>query len=94
MKFIFPQNYNLKSKILGFIDYQSAILDGIWMCIVFVFINFLFNSLYIKVSLFIILVLPVVILSLVGINGENVIYVMTYIFKYLVRQKVILYKKY
>lgn len=94
MKFVFPQNYNLKSKILGFIDYQSAILDGIWMSIVFIFINLIFNSLYIKIFLFIVLVFPIVILSLVGINGENVIYVMTYIFKYLIKQKVILYEKY
>ncbi len=30
MKFIFPQNYHFQGKILGFLDYRSAILCGIF----------------------------------------------------------------
>ena len=27
MHFVFPKNYNFKQKILGFIDYSTAIID-------------------------------------------------------------------
>ena len=93
MKFIFPQNYNFNSKILGIIDYSSAIFDLIWGIIVFIIINFLFTSLNIKIFLFITLFFPIFIFSIVGINGENILFVMIYMIKYFLKQKVLLYKK-
>ena len=39
MKFIFPQNYKFNKKILGLIDYQTALLNIIWGGIVFLIIN-------------------------------------------------------
>lgn len=93
MRFIFPQNYNLKSKIFGFIDYSSAVFDVLWGTVVFGISHILFNSINVKIFLFIILVLPVVIFSIVGINGENIIYYMSYIFKYIFSQKLLLYEK-
>ena len=93
MKFIFPQNYNLNTKLLGVIDYQTAILDVIWGAIVLIILKILFKSLNVKIFLFIILVLPVVLLSAVGVNGENIIYVSKYTLKYILSPKVILYEK-
>ena len=40
MKFIFPQNYNFTSKLLGFIDYTTVILNIIWGIITFSFVYF------------------------------------------------------
>ena len=37
MNFIFPQNYNLNSKFLGFIDYTTIILNVIWGIFIFAF---------------------------------------------------------
>ena len=93
MKFIFPQNYNLNSKLFGIIDYSTAILDVIWSGFIFIILNLFFNNLNIKIFLFIILVLPILILSVVGINGENIIYVTKYMLKFIFRQKVLLYEK-
>lgn len=93
MKFIFPQNYKFNKKILGLIDYQTAILNIIWGGIVFLIVNFIFNSLNLKIFLFIILVFPILVFSVVGINGENVINVITYIFKFIIRPKIFLYNK-
>ncbi len=93
MKFIFPQNYKFNTKILGLIDYQTAILNLIWGGLVFLIINFLFNSLNIKIFLFIVLVFPVLIFSAVGINGENVISVIIYMLKFLIRPKLLFYSK-
>ena len=93
MKFIFPQNYKFNTKILGLIDYQTAILNLIWGGLVFLIINFIFNSLNIKIFLFIVLVFPMLIFSAVGINGENVISVIIYMLKFLIRPKLLFYSK-
>ncbi len=58
MKFIFPKNYNFKNKILGIIDYSTALLNVSWYGIVFLFVNLLFNSLKIKIIIFILLCFP------------------------------------
>lgn len=93
MKFIFPQNYNFSSKILGMIDYGTAILNIIWGIIVFGIINIFSISLTVKIFIFIILVFPIFLISIVGFYGENIIFVFSYLFKYLLRPKVLLYKK-
>lgn len=93
MKFIFPQNYDLNTKIFGIIDYSTAIVDLIWGVIVFFLINIFFKNISYKIFSFIIMVLPVLIFSVVGVNGENVIYFIKYITKYIFRQKVFLYEK-
>ena len=92
MKFIFPQNYNFRSKFLGFIDYSTAILNVLWATFVFCILNILIFSLKIKIFIFIILCLPVLIFSFVGFNHENIIYVLFYILKYIHSPKVYLYK--
>ena len=35
MKFIFPQNYKYNNKILGIIDYSSAIFNLVWYLIIY-----------------------------------------------------------
>ena len=93
MKFIFPQNYNFNSKIFGIIEYSSAIFDLIWGFIIFKIINLFFLSLSLKISLFIILVFPIIIISIVGLNGENIIFVIIYVSKYFFKTKLLLYNK-
>lgn len=93
MKFIFPQNYNFKSKLLGIIDMSTAILNVIWFTFILILINIIFNDLNIKIFLIITLCFPVILFSVVGFNGENVIYVFKYMFKFALKQKLFLYKK-
>ncbi len=93
LKFIFPQNYDLNTKIFGIIDYSAAIVDAIWGAIVFVLINLLLKRLTHKIFAFIILVFPVVIFSIVGVEGENLLYFLKYIIKYIFKQKLYLYEK-
>lgn len=93
MKFIFPQNYDFNTKIFGIIDYSTALLDLVWAVIVIFLINIFLKSLNYKIFGFIILVLPVIIFSIVGVNGENLVYFINYITKYIFRQKVFLYEK-
>lgn len=93
MKFIFPKNYDFNTKLFGLIDYSTAILNVVWSVIVFVIINIFFRSLNIKIFLFIICSFPVLLFSIIGINGENVIYVFSYIIKYILKQKLYFYEK-
>ena len=44
MKFIFPQNYNFKPKLFGFIEYSTIFLNIFWDMFIFFFIH-IFNNL-------------------------------------------------
>ena len=78
MKFIFPQNYKFNTKILGIMDYQTAILNLICDGLIFIILNLIFKSLNIKIFLFIIFSFPILIFSVIGINGESIINIMIY----------------
>ena len=93
MKFIFPQNYNFNSKIFGLIEYTAAILDLIWGGFIFFIIHIFIKSLSIKIFCFIVFFLPVLIFSIVGVQGESLIYFLTYMIKYIFKQKLFLYDK-
>ena len=93
MKFIFPQNYNFNTKLLGIIDYSVAIADLIWGVMVVFIVNILVRRLSIKIFLSIILVFPVIIFSIAGVDGENLLYFLSYVLKYIFKQKIYLYEK-
>ena len=92
MKFIFPQNYNFSHKLLGIFDTSTLLVNGIWALFVFCFLNLFFSSLNIKIFLFIILVFPFLLFSIVGFNHENILYVVFYIAKYIKQPKIYIYK--
>ena len=92
MKFIFPQNYNFKSKLFGVIDYSTIFLNLFWDLFVFIFINF-FNNINIKIFLFLLFCFPLFLFSFSGFNGENIFYVIKYIFKFLIKQKLLFFNK-
>ena len=92
MKFIFPQNYNFKSKLFGFIDYSTIFLNLFWNLFVFIFINF-FNNLNIKIFLFFIFSFPIFLFSISGFNGEKITYVFKYILIFLFKKKLFFFLK-
>ena len=92
MKFIIPQNYNFKSKLFGFIDYSTAILNVIWFAFIFCIFNFFAIKFIIKIFIMIILCMPILLFSIIGFNHENIIYVLLYLLKYAFSQKIYLYK--
>ena len=88
MKFIFPQNYDFKNKILGIIDYSTALANVIWYVFVFLIANFFCSSLELKIFLFIFLCFPFFLISVTGFNGENVIYVLKYFLSFIIKPKI------
>ena len=93
MKFIFPQNYTFKNKIFVFIDYSVAIINIIWFIIIGGLLHICIQDMNIKVIVFILFCFPVLLLSISGIHGENIIYVFIYIFKFFMKQKLFFYAK-
>lgn len=93
MKFIFPKNYTFKNKLLGFIDYTTAIFNLVFSTITFSILHLLITSLILKISLFIIICFPIALFSILGFNGENFLYVFSYILKYYINQKLFFYNK-
>ena len=91
MKFIFPQNYKFNTKLFGILDAQTALVSAVWAGIMYLVINFIFRSLYLKIFLFIVTVFPIVIFSIVGFNGENIINVATYMVKFIKKRKIMFY---
>ena len=94
MKFIIPQNYNFKNKIFGIIDYSTVILNVLWYSTVFIILNISCNDWSIKIFLLISFCFPITIFSVVGFNGESIIYVFKYLLKYFLKPKLYLYKKF
>ena len=89
MKFIFPQNYIFNNKLFGIIDYNTAIFNIVWYLIVIIFLQIFFDNINIKIFLFIIFCFPLLLFSISGFNGENIIYVFSYIMKFYFKQKLL-----
>lgn len=93
MKFIFPKNYSFKYKLLGFIDYTTAILDCIIGFILYFILNIFIQALTTRIYIFIIIFFPLVLFSIFGLGRENFISVIFYMYKFLKAPKIYLYKK-
>jgi len=93
LNFIFPQNYNFKNKLFGFMDYLTAVINVFWAFISFILVNIFPFTLNIKIGLFIILYFPLLLFSFFGFNNENIIYVLSYIFKFFKNSRVYFYGK-
>lgn len=93
MQFIIPKNYKFKPKLLGLLDYQTAVLNGIWAGILYLLSNIIFKTLTHKLYFICVLFLPFLLFTIIGVNNESIISVSLYIIKYFKRQKIYLYKK-
>lgn len=93
MKFIIPKNYNYNMKLLGFINYSTAIIDVLLGVILYFLLNIIFKNFSTKMYFFIGFYLPVVLFSIFGVNGENIFCVLKIIVKFIYRNKIYVYSK-
>ena len=91
MKFIFPQNYKFNNKILGIIDYKTAVVNIIWYIILYFIIHLNFYNIKIKIFLFILFCFPFFLVSVIGFYNENILSVIIYIIKFIKNKKIYLY---
>lgn len=93
MKFIFPKNYNFKYKLLGFIDYSTAIILLIIGFILYFLLNIFIHNLLIKIYIFIIIFLPILLFSIFGLGSENLFSVIYYMYTFIKNKNIYLYSK-
>ncbi len=93
MKFIFPKNYRYKAKILGFIDYVTAIIDLLIGIVLFFLLKLFVRKIATGIYLFIILYLPWVLFSIFITGGENIITYIIMMIQFIRRRGVYFYNK-
>lgn len=92
-EFIFPMNYKKKEKFLGFVDYKTLIVIGIIAFFCWWLLKNIELKMTIKVSIFIIVVGFFSVLIMIGINGENMLDFLYFVSKYLMHEKVYVYRR-
>lgn len=93
MNFIIPKNYKFKNKILGIIDYPTAIFNIIWNVILYFILKNIAVRFSIKIFIFSALSFPILLITIIGFNNESPISALKYIFNFMFKQKVYLFKK-
>ena len=93
MKFIFPKNYDFRTKLLGFIDYSTAIIDIIVLFILYFISSLLFSSLMYRITFLISLFLPILLFTFFGFQKENIYTVISYMLCFIIQSQVYLYEK-
>lgn len=93
MHFIIPKNYTTKPKLLGTFEYSSVILSIIFIIITFSLLSLFPISITNKISIIIIINLPIFLLLNFGLGNENIIYILYYLLKYLFTPKIYIYYK-
>jgi TM2 domain-containing membrane protein YozV len=91
MKFIIPKNYNYHLKILGIIDYPTAIFNLLVLGLLWLLLSPLFPNILRKTAVVIILYLPLLLITIVESQNESPIYRIYYILKFFVKPRIYLY---
>lgn len=93
MSFIFPQNYNLKNKFLGTLDYSTLIINLIWIYFIFTISSYFIKSFFVHISFVIIFCLPLFLLSVFYLGNENLLNIIKYLLKYLFKPNLYIFYK-
>ena len=91
MKFIVPKNYNYHLKILGVIDYPTAIFNLVILALLWIALSPFLTNIFRKTAVVIILYLPILLITIVESQNESPVYRMYYLLKFLLRPKIYLY---
>lgn len=93
MNYIIPKNYRFKNKILGIIDYPTAIFNIIWNVILFFILKNINITFSLKLFIFTVVSFPILLFTTIGFTNESPFYSIKYIIKYIFSQKLYLFKK-
>ena len=93
MNFIYPKNYNFKPKLLGIIEYSTAIFDIILALVLYFFLNLFIKDISVKISIFIVIFFPILLVSILGINRESFLSILKYLYKFFKKRNIYLYYK-
>lgn len=92
MKFIFPRNYNFRNKIMGVIDYSTAIFNVIVFILIYFITSFFVKSISLKIFFIVLFYFPIFLFCIFGSRNESIVMVFFYIVKFILKPKLYLYK--
>ena len=92
-EYIFPLNYKEKEKFLGVIEYRVLVVLIAFGVGNFWLLKTIDIDMVLKVIFFVTIMIFLSILILVGINGENMLDFLCFVFKFVMRNKVYVYRK-
>lgn len=92
-EFIFPLNYKEKEKFLGIVEYKVLVAIAVIGVITFFTLKYLELELSYKIVIFVVITGFFAVLILVGVNGENMLDFSYFMFKFLIRERVYVYRK-
>ena len=93
MKFIIPKNYKFKNRIFGIIDYPTDIVNIVWDVFIYFLLRNIDANISIRIFIFTLLSFPVLLITIVGFNNESPVYTLKYVVRFLIKQKIYLFKK-
>lgn len=92
-KFVIPKNYDIKPKFLGIIEYKFIFLLTILFIITYIILGNIIESFILKIQILIIIYLPIALISISGLNGEDITYIIKYLINYYTKSKYHIYLK-
>ena len=93
MKFVFPQNYNSKNKVAGFLDYTALIFALFFGITTFLITSLFTNRIFTKLCFAISGAIPFIIFSFANFNNESFIEILIYTLKFAFKPKIYLFDK-
>lgn len=93
MRFIFPQNYRFRTRLLGFFDYSTLIFNLIWFIFLFSISNIFFNSIEIRILFCTSLFLPIFLISFIYLRQENIFSFFISIYHFFKNRRIYFYSK-
>lgn len=93
LKFIFPQNYKYRAKILGILDYVTATIDLFVGIILFLILKVFVKRISIRIYIFITILVPIVLFSIFATDGESIVSYLMKIIRFTRRRGVYFYEK-
>lgn len=94
MKFVFPRNYNYQNKMLGVLDYNTAVFNTVFALFDYLILSTFITNLYYRIFFFILTSMPLLLFSIIGFNNENFLYVLKYLVHFIYSDKIYIFNKF
>ena len=94
-----PQNYKNSGKLMGGMFETRNFIEGCLICGIIAFLDYLIMSifspgLYVQIAVYMLTIIPIFIISIIGIDGDSLTQRLLLMRKYLIRKRVMKYKRF
>ena len=82
------ENYKIKSKFLGIISYKNLIIITIYSFVIFKILEITNLTIIHKSYIFILLFIPILVGSIINVNGDNILDTIKILIKFYISKKI------